>query len=82
MASIVKDEQRGTYTVRSMVDPYGFFLEESEGNNCTWARIRIPATGSTVTQLSSGWGCTLPGAGPTLRDRPGRWPETSRGDPS
>ncbi len=38
----------GTYTVRSKVDPYGFFLEENESNNCTWARISFGATGTAV----------------------------------
>jgi hypothetical protein len=55
----------GEYYLKMTVNPNGYFLETVKGNNCTWARIRIPATGSTVTQLSSGWGCTLPGAGPT-----------------
>ena len=39
----------GTYTVRSKVDPYGFFLEGNEGNNCTWARVSFGSTGSGVT---------------------------------
>ena len=39
----------GTYTIRSKVDPYRFFLEENEGNNCTWARVSFGSTGSAVT---------------------------------
>ncbi len=39
----------GTYTIRSKVDPYSFFLEENEGNNCTWARVSFGSTGSAVT---------------------------------
>jgi hypothetical protein len=39
----------GTYTIRSKVDPYGFFLEGNEGNNCTWARVSFGSTGSAVT---------------------------------
>jgi hypothetical protein len=39
----------GTYTIRSKVDPYSFFLEENEGNNCTWARVSFGSTGSSVT---------------------------------
>ena len=39
----------GTYTIRSKVDPYGFFLEENEGNNCTWARVSFGSTGTGVT---------------------------------
>ncbi|HEY8171023.1 MAG TPA: S-layer homology domain-containing protein [Candidatus Limnocylindria bacterium] len=41
----------GTYTIRSKVDPYSFFLEENEGNNCTWARVSFGSTGSAVTLL-------------------------------
>jgi hypothetical protein len=37
----------GTYTLRAMVDPYGFFLEESETNQCSFARLTI--SGSSVT---------------------------------
>ncbi len=39
----------GTYTIRSKVDPYSFFLEENEGNNCSWARVSFGSTGSGVT---------------------------------
>ena len=39
----------GTYTVRSKVDPNGFFLEEAEGNNCAWARITISSSSNSVT---------------------------------
>lgn len=55
----------GEYYLKMTVNPYGYFLESVKGNNCTWSRIRIPASGSAVTVLSSGWGCTLPGASPT-----------------
>ncbi|HET9455806.1 MAG TPA: lysyl oxidase family protein [Candidatus Limnocylindrales bacterium] len=51
----------GDYFLKYTVDPNHVFLEKVEGNNCTWARIRIPAGGSTVTVADSGWGCTLPG---------------------
>ncbi len=55
----------GEYYLKMTVNPYGYFLESVKGNNCTWSRVRIPASGSTVTVLGSGWGCTLPGTGPT-----------------
>ena len=51
----------GEYFLKYTVDPNHEFLEKVEGNNCTWARIRIPATGTSVTVRDSGWGCTLPG---------------------
>lgn len=51
----------GDYFLKYTVDPSGRFVEKVEGNNCTWARIRIPASGSSVTVRDSGWGCVLPG---------------------
>jgi hypothetical protein len=48
--------QPGTYTLRSIVDPLNHFLEADETNNCTWLRVRIPATGN-LTILSSGQTC-------------------------
>lgn len=50
----------GEYYVQSTVDADNRFLETNNGNNCTWNRIRIPATGSTVSQLSSGTSCIAP----------------------
>ncbi len=51
----------GEYYLKYTVDPNGDYLEKIEKNNCTWARLRIPSSGSTVTVLASGWGCVLPG---------------------
>ena len=51
----------GDYFLKYTVDPNGRFLEKVEKNNCTWARVRIPASGSSVTVRDSGWGCVLPG---------------------
>jgi len=51
----------GTYHVRTSADPLGHYLETSEGNNCSWAQIRIGATGSRVTVLDRGHGCEPPG---------------------
>lgn len=50
----------GDYYVQSTVDADNLFLETNNGNNCTWNRIRIPASGSTVSLLSSGASCIAP----------------------
>lgn len=55
----------GDYYLKYRVDPNDSFLEARRRNNCTWALIRIRATGSTVPVLDSGWGCVLPGSIPT-----------------
>ena len=34
----------GTYTLRTMVDPNGFFVEKAETNQCSYARLRIDGT--------------------------------------
>jgi hypothetical protein len=47
----------GTYYVRATVDPYGFFTELDEANQCAWARVRFGATGSAVTVEASGRTC-------------------------
>jgi hypothetical protein len=61
----------GGYVVRSTVDIANFYREANNFDNCTWARIRIPASGSRVTVLDSGTDCgrdavtavdTFPGA--------------------
>jgi len=41
----------GDYTVRAKVDPYGFFLEESDTNNCWFTRIRL--SGNSVSVLGA-----------------------------
>lgn len=51
----------GAYHVRTSADPREHYLETREGNNCSWARIRIPATGSRVTVIERGYGCEVPG---------------------
>lgn len=51
----------GVYHVRTSADPLGHYLETREGNNCSWARIRIPASGTKVTVLDRGQGCAVPG---------------------
>ena len=47
----------GRYTVRATVDPYGFFTELKETNQCAWARVRFGATGSSVAVEASGRTC-------------------------
>ena len=45
----------GDYLLRTMVDPYGWFLETNENDNCTYRRIRL--SGSSVRLLSAGERC-------------------------
>ncbi|MGH2381042.1 MAG: S-layer homology domain-containing protein [Candidatus Limnocylindria bacterium] len=47
----------GTYTVRASVDPYGFFVESNESNQCAWTRVRYGASGPAVTVEASGRTC-------------------------
>ena len=47
----------GDYTVRSVVDPNAWFLEKNEDNNCTYTRIRIQSSGTSVQVLGSGATC-------------------------
>jgi len=48
----------GTYTVRAKVDPYGFFLEENETNQCTYRQISFSTTSNAVTLHDGGHTCT------------------------
>jgi hypothetical protein len=47
----------GRYTLRATVDPYGFFTELNETNQCAWARVRFGATGASVAVEASGRSC-------------------------
>jgi hypothetical protein len=47
----------GTYTVRATVDPYGFFTESNETNQCAWARVRFGASGGSVAVEASARTC-------------------------
>lgn len=47
----------GTYTIRSKVDPYGFFVEEDETNQCAYARVSWTNTSNAVTLLHRSAGC-------------------------
>ncbi len=46
----------GTYYVRATVDPYGFFSESDDTNQCAWARVRIGSS-SAVTVEGNGRTC-------------------------
>lgn len=50
----------GDYYVQSTVDARNFFVEANNGNNCTWNRIRLSGSTSSVTRLSSGASCIAP----------------------
>ncbi len=47
----------GDYYVRAIVDPNAWFLEKREDNNCTYTRIRIKSSGTSVQVLGSGARC-------------------------
>lgn len=53
----------GTYTVRAKVDPYGFFEEQSESNQCHWARVSFTSSSNAVNVLTSGTNCANDWAG-------------------
>ena len=55
---------RGTFVVRVAVDPENRYLEASDTNNCAWARISLPRSGTAVTVLSRGTGCQPAGMPP------------------
>jgi Lysyl oxidase len=56
----------GDYYVRTVVDEPNHFVETNNANNCTWIRIRIPATGTTVQGISSGATCLAPASATTF----------------
>jgi len=47
----------GTYTVRATVDPYSWFTESSDANQCAWARVRFGASGGSVAVEASARTC-------------------------
>lgn len=51
----------GTYTLRSAVDLFSYFVESSESNNCSYVRLSI--SGSTVRVVGSGTACVNDYAG-------------------
>lgn len=47
----------GTYTVRASVDPYSFFTESDEVNQCAWARVSFGGVSNAVTVGATGRTC-------------------------
>jgi hypothetical protein len=47
----------GTYTVRATVDPYDFFTETNEANQCAFARISFSESANSVTVHGTGNQC-------------------------
>jgi hypothetical protein len=47
----------GTYTVRAKVDPYGFFIEQNETNQCAWANVSFGSSSGAITVNSRGQTC-------------------------
>ena len=45
----ITDMPSGTFVLRAKVDPYGFFLETDESNQCTIAQLSWTANSSLVT---------------------------------
>jgi hypothetical protein len=56
----------GKYTIRAKVDPYQFFTEQREGNQCAYARVQISSTG--VRLLSRGNACVNDWSGSRFAD--------------
>lgn len=50
----------GSYIVKAKVDAYNHFLEQSDGNNCFWAKINLPSSGSSVQVIAAGYSCKSP----------------------
>ena len=40
----------GTYTVRVIVDSQNYYTESTEGNNCSWTRIKLTSSGVQVLE--------------------------------
>jgi hypothetical protein len=70
----------GRYYVMNIADPFGHYREATATNNCSWALIRIPASGSTVTVLERGRGCTVPSAAPAPSPSPSPTPAPDPGE--
>jgi hypothetical protein len=58
----------GTYTLRANVDPYGFFTETRENNQCASARISFGASSSAVTLHSRNSDCVNDWSGSKFAD--------------
>lgn len=57
----------GEYTLRAIVDPYAWFLETDDADNCAYTRIRFGSSGAAVSVLGSGDRCVSDWEGHALR---------------
>ena len=58
----------GTYTLRAKVDPYGFFTEEAEDNQCGYAIISFTTASNAVTLEERAPGCINDWSGSTYAE--------------
>ena len=58
----------GTYTLRAKVDPYGFFTEEAEDNQCGYAIISFTTASNAVTLENRAPGCINDWSGSTFAE--------------
>jgi Lysyl oxidase/S-layer homology domain len=47
----------GEYVVRAIVDPYDWFLETDDADNCGYRRVRFGSSGTSVSLVGSGDRC-------------------------
>jgi Lysyl oxidase/S-layer homology domain len=47
----------GEYVVRAIVDPYDWFLETDNADNCAYRRVRFGSSGTSVSVVGSGDRC-------------------------
>jgi hypothetical protein len=47
----------GEYVVRAIVDPYDWFLETDDADNCAYRRLRFGSSGTSVSVVGSGDRC-------------------------
>lgn len=53
----VTDLPSGSYTLRAKVDPYQFFVESSEANQCAFVTLSLSTASDVVTVTGSGSAC-------------------------
>ena len=58
----------GTYTLRSKVDPYGYFTESNESNQCAYAVLSFGSSSNAVTLHSRANSCVNDWAGSIFAD--------------
>jgi hypothetical protein len=57
----------GTYTVRAMADPNGWFAETNEKDGCGWVKVKFGSSGTSVKVVDSGWSCINDWIGSTFQ---------------